>query len=143
MIKKLAFAAIAILALAQSPAILAADAAPRAKEQVVIQVSDADQKKLGLALNVVGNIRKELGADRVDIEVVVFGPAITLLQADNDLANRVEDTVKSGVTVAACANSMRANNVKADDLIRNVVVVPAGVVEIMNRQRQGWLYLRP
>lgn len=142
MIKKLALATAAFVVLAQSPAVVAADPS-RAKEQVVIQVSDAEQKKLGLALNVVGNIRKELGADRVDIELVVFGPAITLLQADNELANRIEDAVKSGVTVAACANSMRANNVKADDLIRNVVVVPAGVVEIMHRQRQGWLYLRP
>jgi intracellular sulfur oxidation DsrE/DsrF family protein len=112
-------------------------------ERVVIQVSDPDPKKWNLALNVAGNIRKELGADHVAVEVVVFGPAIDMLRDDGEIANRVGDSLKGGVQIAACANSMRNSKMTADQLVKDVTVVPAGVVEIMKRQREGWAYLRP
>ena len=30
-----------------------------------------------------------------------------------------------------------------DDMLKSVTYVPAGVVEIMQRQQQGWAYIRP
>lgn len=116
------------------------------KERVVIQVSDNDPKRWALALNVASNIQKELGSDKVEVALVAlvaFGPGIAMLSAEAEISNRVLDTMANGVTVEACSNSMKVVKLGPDDLTKNVVVVPAGAVEIMKRQRAGWAYLRP
>lgn len=113
------------------------------KERVVIQVSDSDPKRWALALNVASNIQKELGADKVQVALVAFGPGISMLAAEAEISNRVLDAMATGVAVEACSNSMKVVKLGPDDLTRNVMVVPAGAVEIMKRQRAGWTYLRP
>ena len=146
-IRRHALAVIALLAFAVSsaPTFAAEKKAAKtpAKERVVIQVSEADPKKWTLALNVAANIQKELGADKVQVEIVSFGPGIGMLKADAEIANRVTDALDGGVQVVACANSMRLQKIEEADLVSKVVVVPAGVVEIIKRQREGWAYLRP
>lgn len=127
------------------PALLFAASVAQAAdpERVVLQVSDADPKVWNQAINVANNIRKELGRDNVRVEIVAFGHGIGMLRADAEVANRVEDAAAGGVAVMACANSMRNYKVEKDDLTKHVGIVPAGVVEIMKRQREGWLYLKP
>jgi intracellular sulfur oxidation DsrE/DsrF family protein len=111
--------------------------------QVVVQVSDADQGKWNLALNNATNIQNEVGRDKVDIEIVVYGPGIGMLKADSLVANRVLDAKATGVKVVACQNTLRAQKLDKEDMITGVEYVPAGVVEIARLQKQGWSYLRP
>jgi len=113
------------------------------KERVVIQVSDADPKKWHLALNNARNIQMDIGADKSEIEIVVYGPGIGMLLADAEVANRIEDAVASGVRVVACENTMKAQKISRDDMQKDVDYVAAGVVELMRRQYQGYAYLRP
>ena len=113
------------------------------KERVVIQVSDADPKKWHLALNNARNIQMDIGADKAEIEIVVYGPGIGMLLADAEVANRIEDAVARGVRVVACENTMKAQKISRDDMQKDVSYVPAGVVELMRRQHQGYAYLRP
>lgn len=129
--------------LALSPALRAADPAPAVKERVVIQVSDADPKKWHLALNNARNIQVDLGAERSEIEIVAYGPGIGMLKADAETANRIEDAVAAGVRVVSCENTMKAQKLSRDDMHGRIAYVPAGVVQIMRRQQQGYAYLRP
>jgi len=85
----------------------------------------------------------DIGADKAEIEIVVYGPGIGMLLADAEVANRVEDAAASGVRVVACENTMKAQKISRDDMQKNVSYVPAGVVELMRRQHQGYAYLRP
>ena len=48
-----------------------------------------------------------------------------------------------GVTVSACENTMRGQKLVKADMLDGIAYVPAGVVEIMRKQQQGWAYLRP
>jgi hypothetical protein len=52
-----------------------------AKSRVVFQVSDGDAAKWGLALNNASNVQQELGADKVEVEIVAYGPGIGMLLA--------------------------------------------------------------
>jgi intracellular sulfur oxidation DsrE/DsrF family protein len=122
---------------------LATGAAMAADLQVVVQVSDADQGKWNLALNNAHNLQADLGKDKVDVEIVVYGPGIGMLKADSLVANRVLDAEAAGVKVVACENTLRAQKIDKDDMVAGVGYVPAGVVEIARRQKQGWAYLRP
>lgn len=114
-----------------------------AKPRVVFQVSDGDAAKWGLTLNNANNVQQELGAANVDVEIVAYGPGINMLKAESTAANRVSDAVQSGVKIVACENTMKAQKLSKADMNMSVGYVPAGVVEIMKRQGEGWAYIRP
>ncbi len=116
---------------------------PSGAQRVVIQVSDAEPAKWNLALNNAKNVQEELGAKNVEIEIVAYGPGIGMLKFDAPAASRIGDAVKAGIKVVACENTMRAQKLNKADMNADVGYVPAGVVEIMQRQAQGWAYLRP
>ncbi|MGH8800025.1 MAG: DsrE family protein [Casimicrobiaceae bacterium] len=113
------------------------------RSKVVIQVSDADPAKWNLALNNARNIQSDVGAANVDIELVAYGPGIGMLKADSVVGNRIEDAGKAGVKVVACENTMRGQKLTHADMLDGIGYVPAGVVELMQRQQQGWAYIRP
>lgn len=111
--------------------------------RVVVQVSEADPARWNLVLNNVRNLQDDLGADKVAIEVVAYGPGIGMLKFDAPTNSRVAEALKAGVTVSACENTMRSQKLARVDMLPNLTYVPAGVVQIVRRQQQGWAYLRP
>lgn len=113
------------------------------KEKLVVQISEADPAKWNLALNNVKNVQQAYGADKVDIEIVVYGPGIGMLKADSIIANRIEDAKKTNVAIVACENTMKANKLTKEDMLPNTDYVTAGAVEIMKKQKEGYSYLRP
>ena len=113
------------------------------KARMVIQVSESNPATWNLALNNARNIQNDIGKDKVELEIVAFGPGINMLKADAEVANRVTEAAESGIRVLACQNTMRNQKLSKDDMNAQVGYVPAGVVEIMQRQLQGYAYLRP
>jgi len=45
--------------------------------------------------------------------------------------------------VVACQNTMKAKKLSQDQMNMSIGYVPAGVIQIMTRQGQGWAYVRP
>ena len=137
---------ISATALAAAAAVLApqvmAQSTPK-KHKVVFQVSDSDPQKWNLALNNIKNVSDELGAGNVEMEVVVYGPGIGMLKADSAVGKRIAETLKSGVKVVACENTMKTQNLVYADMLPDIGYVPAGVVELMAKQQQGFAYIRP
>jgi intracellular sulfur oxidation DsrE/DsrF family protein len=115
--------------------------APR--NRVVIQVSDAEPAKWNLALNNAKNIQTDIGAANVDIELVAYGPGIGMLKSDSIVGNRIEEAGKAGIKIVACENTMRGQKLTHPDMLAGIGYVPAGVVELMQRQQEGWAYIRP
>ncbi|WP_310449948.1 DsrE family protein [Sulfuritalea sp.] len=133
------------LALAGTMLVAAAPAAiaEPAKQGIVIQVSDGDTKTWNQALNVVKNIQAEYGKDKVDIELVVFGNGSGLLKFDSPLANRIDDTLASGASVSMCENTMKGQKLSKADMHPKVGYVKAGIIEIVEKSKQGWTVVRP
>ena len=113
------------------------------RNRVVIQVSDADPGKWNLALNNAKNIQTDLGAASVDVEIVAYGPGIGMVKLDSTVGGRVDEATAAGVKVVACENTMKGQKLTRADMLNGIGYVPAGVVELMSRQQQGWAYLRP
>lgn len=113
------------------------------KAAVIIQVSDNDPAKWNLALNNAKNVQQALGADKVDVEIVAYGPGLNMLKFDSEVTGRLADAEKSSVAIRACATTMKAMKLTEKDLHSSAKVVPAGVVEIMEKQSAGWSYIRP
>lgn len=136
-------AGMALAALLAAAPLPAAAQAPSAKPRLVIQVSDADPGKWKLALNNARNVQQDLGKQNVEIELVAYGPGIGMLKMESEAAPGVIQAMTDGVRVVACENTMRNQKLKREDMQGGIGYVGAGVVEIMQKQREGWAYLRP
>lgn len=111
--------------------------------KVVVQVSDDDPRTWNLALNNLRNLQSALGAPNVVAELVAYGPGIGMLQRDSSVQARIAQALSDGVHVVACENTMRGRKLTPPDMIPDIGYVPSGVVEIVQRERDGYSYLRP
>jgi uncharacterized protein len=111
--------------------------------KLVIQVSDAEPAKWNLALNNARNVQEELGAKNVEIEIVAYGPGIGMLKKDAVTSGRVDEASLAGIKLTACENTMRNQKLTRADMHTQSSYVPSGVVQLMQRQSQGWAYVRP
>lgn len=114
------------------------------KHRLVIQVTDNDPARWNMVLNNTKNAQEDMGgADKIDIEIVAYGPGINMLKKESVVGDRIGDAIKSGVKVVACQNTMKGLKLSKDDMLPVVGYVPAGVTELMKKQEEGWAYLRP
>jgi intracellular sulfur oxidation DsrE/DsrF family protein len=121
----------------------AAESAGAGGVKAVMQVSDNDYNKWTLALGNAHNAQAELGAANVELEIVVYGPGIGMLKSDSPVDKRVADALKAGVRIVACQNTMKHSKLVPADMLPDIGYVPAGVVELMLKQQQGYAYIRP
>lgn len=145
--KKLTSLLLFLLALSVSYQIQAAeDDKPFAEERIVLQISDPDPFKQTLVLNVATNLIKHYGQDKVDIEIVAFGPGLRLLFKENVNSGRINGLTSSGVKFAACKNTIAGMTKKlghTPELHSSAVPVSAGVVRIIDLENQGYKLIKP
>ena len=119
---------------------------PFAEERIVLQISDPNPFKQTLVLNVATNLIKYYGQDKVDIEIVAFGPGLRLMFKNNVNHKRIEGLSGSGVKFAACKNTIAGMTKKlghAPELHAKAVPVSAGVVRIIELENQGFKLIKP
>lgn len=124
----------------------AEDNKPFAEERIVLQISDPNPFKQTLVLNVASNLIKYYGQDKVDVEIVAFGPGLRLMFKDNVNTGRIKGLSSSGVTFSACENTIAGMTKKlghAPELNSNAVPVSAGVVRIIDLQNKGFKLIKP
>lgn len=114
--------------------------------KLVIQVSTDDERTQIIAMNNAVNLQKELGMDNVKIEIVAYGPGLSMLLGGAKQSQRVASLAKQDIVFSACGNTMKKVEQKQGKpvvLSDGVRVVPAGVLRIMELQEQGYSYVRP
>jgi intracellular sulfur oxidation DsrE/DsrF family protein len=119
---------------------------PFAEHKVVLQISDADPTKQALVLNVANNLMKAYGPDKVDVEIVAFGPGLRLMFDDNGNKGRISGLTDNGVRFAACANTKKKMTSQLGHeprLNSQATVVPAGVVRIIELVDSGYTLIKP
>jgi len=128
--------------------LMSAQAANAADEvhKLVIQVSTDDLRTQNMALNNAVNVQKALGLDNVIIEIVAYGPGLSMLTPKSPASKRVPSLAMQDITFSACGNTMDTIEHKSGKkvvLVEGVQIVQAGVVRIMELQEQGYAYVRP
>ena len=112
------------------------------RERVVVQISTPDPKMWNQALNYVENLRDLYGADKVEVELVALGHGIGVLKIESTQGPRIADALKlGGVHISACEVTMRRQKLKREDMLPNIGYVPAGLGQIIRRQREDWAYI--
>ena len=113
------------------------------RHKLVLQVSTNDPAVWNLALNNAENVQEALGKDKIDIEIVAYGPGLNMLKAESKVAPRLNAALDHSVGLIACGTTMEKMKLTKVDLAAGSKVVPAGVIHIMQRQNEGWNYVKP
>jgi uncharacterized protein len=121
---------------------MAADATDNKPHKIVFHVNENDPAKWNHVLSIAKNVQQALGKENVAIEVVAHGDGLNMLKMESEVANRMTEAQENGLVLAACAVTMKRQNVTEKDLHPGVKVVPIGVVEIVLKQESGWSYVK-
>lgn len=120
-----------------------ADGSPQ-KRKVVMQVNDADEKIWNHALTLAENMQANSGGkDNIDIQIVAMSPGIRMVASDSPVASRVTKATENGIAIRACGYTMTAVRWGPEKLAAGVKPVPFGALELIDKQREGWAYIKP
>ena len=114
----------------------------------VFPVTTADEEEINHVLSSVSNVMKFYGVDKSEVVIVAYSKGIKLLKKDadffdKDIQKKVRSLMTYDVEFVACNNTMRTYGIKKKDLMADVEVVTAGIVELIERQLSGYIYIRP
>lgn len=112
--------------------------------KVVIGVSRGDNESITQALATADDLLKFYGTEKVRIRVVAYHQGMRmLLKKEKEIGMRVQGLQKSGVEFVACGNTMDAAKIEDWSLTENIEVVSVGVAEIVERVKEGVIYIQP
>ncbi len=144
------------LAAAASTTAVASDAYE--KQKVAYHLNEHGPQKQTAVLRNVQNHINAVGAENLELAVVMHGDGLSLLlypdalsetkmkeaNADDQMQARIAGLKQQGVAFKVCANTLKGRNVEVDDLydVDEADIVPSGVAEIAKLQAEGYTYLK-
>ncbi len=115
--------------------------------KIVIHVDSKGAKTQKIVLKNVTNLVKSYGEDHVKIEVVAYGPGLSLLMNGKPNSATVQAmAAEDYIRFSACNNTIQKiirETGQAPDLIDGVVVVPSGAARIIDLEEDGYVYIKP
>jgi len=131
------------------------------KQKVVYHINYDDPKKQAGALRNIQNHINAVGAENLDLKVVLHGNGLALLlepdsldklkkfkhaNANDKMTAKVTDLKGQGVDFQVCANTVRGRKVDVESDLYDVDkadIVPSGVAEVAKLQQDGYAYIKP
>ena len=82
-------------------------------------------------------------APTLQLEVVCHGPGMDMLMSDRSTVKaKVKEFAAQGIVFLACENSIRERQLDRTKVIAEAGFVKAGIIHIVERQEQGWSYIK-
>jgi hypothetical protein len=82
-------------------------------------------------------------APKSQIVVVCHNNGIGFLQTTlTQQAEAIKALKTKGVVFAACENTLKERKIAKTEIVNEAVFVPAGVLEVADKQMAGWAYLK-
>lgn len=131
------------------------------KQKAVYHINYDNPKAQKGALRNIQNHINAVGAENIDLRVVLHGNGLAMLlypdslektkgfknaNADDSMNAAVDNLRGQGVKFNVCANTVRGRKVdSAKDLhlVDEADIVPSGVAELAHLQAQGFFYVKP
>ena len=129
------------------------------KQKVVYHINYDNPKAQAGALRNIQNHINAVGAENLDIKVVLHGNGLAMLldpdslkkskmkeaNGNDDMTARVASLKEQGIAFQVCANTLKGRKVELDDLydVAEGDVVPSGVAQLAILQAQGYAYIKP
>ncbi len=112
--------------------------------QIVFSIKSADDVEIHHVLSSANNVLKFYGPENVQIRIVAYYHGIKALEKiHEDIALRVRALMLLDVEFVACQNTMTTKNIKEEELVEGSEIVTAGIVEMTERVKEGWVNIVP
>lgn len=112
--------------------------------RAVFHIDANDEKIFALSLTNAANLLKAIPNDHYDVVMLFNGPAVQLLkQKDSALQEDVRNLQQQRVVFKVCNNALNKFGMAASDLVPGCIVIPAGIVELIVLQQDGYAYIKP
>jgi len=112
--------------------------------QIVFSIKSADDAEIHHVLSSANNVLKFYGSDNVQLRIIAYYHGIKALQSvHKEIALRVRALMLLDVEFVACGNTMTTKNIKKSELVDGSEIVTAGIVEITERVKEGWVNIVP
>ena len=131
------------------------------KQKVVYHINYDNPKMQAGALRNIQNHINAVGADNLDLKVVLHGNGLALLlepdsleklkkfkhaNADDTMTAKIDSLKNQGIEFNVCENTVKGRKVDVDTDLYNVEkkdIVPSGVAEVARLQQMGYSYVKP
>jgi len=129
------------------------------QQKVVYHFNAYDAKAQAAGLGNIQNHINAVGAENLEVRVVMHGDGLSLLlypdavaqtkmkegNATEQMQSRIASLKEQGVRFDICANSLNGRQVRFEDLYdaREGDIVPSGVAELSHLQSMGYTYVKP
>jgi len=131
------------------------------KQKVVYHINYDNPKQQAGALRNIQNHINAVGAENLDLKVVLHGNGLALLldpeslaslpkfkyaNADQNMTAKVANLKGQGVQFQVCNNTVKGRKVSYESDLYDVSkkdIVPSGVAELTKLQAEGYTYIKP
>lgn len=111
------------------------------KYKIVIQLTNGDTAVHRATVKQISNALA--AAPNSKIEVVCHNNGITFLQKAKTLqGEKIKELKAKGVEFVACENTLRERKIDKSEIVSEAGFVPAGIIEVVDKQSKGWAYLK-
>lgn len=140
MVKTLATKALAGGALVLIMALATAQARPAG---AIFQISTDSETTWKVAVRNARNLQAAMRPKPIRIEIIVFGPGLKMLLKGSPVAPNLMMLHKGGVVIEARKDGLKKLGITPDQVLPIVHYIRSGIAELVERERQGWAYIRP
>lgn len=130
------------------------------KQKVVYHINYDDPKSQTGALRNIQNHINAVGAENLDLKVVMHGKGLTLLltpdaaentklkqgNATDEIQAKISGLKDQGIGFQVCENTVRGKKIDYENDLYDVSkadIVPSGVAELARLQAMGYVYIKP
>jgi intracellular sulfur oxidation DsrE/DsrF family protein len=131
------------------------------KQKVVYHINYDDPKMQKGALRNIQNHINAVGAENIEVRVVLHGNGLSLLlnpeslshlskfkhaNATDEMAAQIDGLKSQGVSFKVCNNTVKGRKVDMENDLYDAEsedIVPSGVAELSYLQAQGYTYIKP
>ena len=126
-----------------------ATAGSYSKQKVAYHVNYDNAKRQAGAMRNIQNHINAVGAENLDLRIIMHGKGVSLLMkanADANFESKVVSLKSQNVAFKVCKNTLRGKKIDYNSDLFDVSesdIVPSGVAELAHLQDQGFSYIRP
>lgn len=130
------------------------------KQKVIYHVNYDNPKQQAGALRNIQNHINAVGAENLEVRVVLHGNGLSMLaypealsrtklkqaNATDEMQAKIDGLKNQGVQFNVCANTLKGKKISMENDLYNVeksAVVPSGVAQLSHLQAQGYTYIKP
>ena len=111
---------------------------------LLLHLNREDVFSLEAAVGYVRNYLAALPDGNFKIALLANGPAVKFFRRESACAAELAALLKSvHVTFLLCRHAMETHNLTEEEMIAGCRLVPAGIVELVRLQSDGYAYVKP